>query len=53
MRQVAGQHVEQRGLAGAVGADDRAYLASLDGEVHAGYGLNASETLAEANGLED
>jgi hypothetical protein len=33
--QHAGDHLEQRGLAGAVGADDADDLAALDGQVHA------------------
>ena len=39
----AGEHVEQRGLAGAVGADDREQLAGMDLEAHAVDRLDARE----------
>ena len=38
-RDVAGDQVEQGGLAGAVGADHRQRLAALDGEVDAVHGF--------------
>src|SRR3954468_5000759 len=42
-RKIAGQQVEQRGLAGAVGADDEAPLARRDGERDIGDGRQAAE----------
>ena len=51
--EIAGDQVEERRLAGAVGADDRAQVALGDGQVHAAHGLDAAEMLAQADGLED
>ena len=41
--QVPGDHVEQRGLARAVGADDRRDLAGLHTQAHSAQGLEAAE----------
>jgi hypothetical protein len=43
----AGEHEQQRALAGAVLADDGVHLAALDGEVHAVQSAGAREGLAE------
>ena len=45
--QCAGNHVEQRGLAGTVGADDREDLAWLDVEAHVADGEQAAKALAD------
>ena len=47
-REHAGDQVERRGLAGAVGADQRVQGAVLDGEVDALDGLDAAEALDQA-----
>ena len=46
-RDLAGDEIEQRGLAGAVGADDQAPLARLDREVDIGGDAQAAERLAQ------
>ena len=46
-RDLAGDQVEQRGLAGAVRADDQAPLAGLDREVDVGGDAQAAEGLAQ------
>src|SRR4029077_1013889 len=46
-RQQSGDEVKQRGLAGAVRADDRAQLARLYREVDPGHGLQGPEGAAE------
>src|SRR2546425_783562 len=46
-RQHAGDEVEQRRLAGAVGADERAALARADGELHAVDGTKPTEPLRD------
>ncbi|KAG1242293.1 hypothetical protein G6F68_016260 [Rhizopus microsporus] len=48
----AGQHVEQRGLARAVRADQPINLALLDIETDVRQGLQAAEALAQALGLQ-
>src|SRR5215471_1893873 len=51
-REPPGDHVDERGLAGAVGADERVPDACVEPEVHAiGHGQRA-EALAEGAGLE-
>ena len=47
-RELAGDQVEQRGLAGAVRADDQPPLARLDGEVDAAGDAQAAERFAQA-----
>src|SRR5215510_13815088 len=44
---LAGDQVEQRGLAGPVGADDQAALARLDRQVDIGGDAQSAEVLAE------
>ena len=51
--QIAADQVEERGLAGAVGTDDRPQVAGLDRQVHAVHGLDAAEVLAQAENGED
>ena len=46
-RDLAGDQVEQRGLAGAVGADDQPPLARLDDEIDVGGDAQAAERFAE------
>ena len=50
--EVAGDQVEQRGLAGPVRADDQAALARHDGERYVLRGRQAAEALAEMRDLE-
>ena len=50
--EIAGDQVEERGLPGAVRADDRAQIAGGHGEVHAVDGLDAAEVLLEADRAE-
>ena len=55
-RRLAGDQAEERGLAGAVGADDRPQLAALDADVDAGHrdqaAVRAGEPLgAQQNGV--
>src|SRR5207244_7933036 len=50
---VAGDHVEERRLAGAVGADDPENLAGRHLEAHLGYGGEAAEALRHALEGED
>ncbi len=45
--ELAGDEVEQRRLAGAVGADDEAALARLDGEIDGGGDAQAAEGFLE------
>ena len=52
-RDVAGDQVEQRGLAGAVGADDRERLAAFDGKVHRVHGLERPVRLGHSGELEE
>ena len=49
----AGEQVEQRGLAGAVGADERVDGALGDGEVDVGDRPEAAELLGQGAGLQD
>ena len=49
----AGDHVEERGLAGAVGPDQRGDRALLDVEGGAVHGQDAAEALDELIDLED
>ena len=49
----AGHHVEEGGLAGAVGADQAVDLAALDGDADVGQGLQAAEALGDAGDLEN
>ena len=51
-RQFAGQHLEERALAGAVGADDAAQLALLHCEIDVAIGDEPAERLAEAARLQ-
>src|SRR4030095_5964311 len=53
VRKIAGDQVEERGLAGAVRADDGAQVALGHREVHAVDGLDPAEVLPQADGLED
>ena len=53
VREIAGDQVEEGGLAGAVRPDDRAQIALGHGEVHAVHGLDAAEMLLESDGAED
>src|SRR5262249_34368860 len=46
-RELAGDEVEQRRLAGAVGADDEPALARIHDEVYAGGDAQAAERLVE------
>ena len=48
----AGQHVEQAGLAGAVGPDQAVDLAVVDREADVGERLHAAEALADATGAQ-
>src|SRR2546426_11789086 len=50
--EVAGDAVEERGLARAVRADETHQLAGLDGEVHVVHGGDAEETLDETANLQ-
>ena len=52
-RKLAGQHLEERGLAGAIRADNAAQFAMLDGEVDVAVGDEAAEALGQALGLQD
>jgi len=52
-RQRAGEDIEQRGLAGAVGTDDADGLVGPNLEVHLFEHEERSETLVDAHGLED
>jgi hypothetical protein len=49
----ARDEVEDRRLAGAVGADDREHLPLLDGEAHPVEGLDAAEVDLEVLGREE
>ena len=49
----AGQQVEHRGLAGAVGADQANEFALVDGHVEVGHGFQTTEGDAEMFGFED
>ena len=51
-RQGAGDLADERGLAGAVGANERVYLAARDLERHIVGGDDAAEALAHAAQLE-
>ena len=51
-REEAGEQVEQRGLAGAVGADQRVHAALGDAQVDVGDGAEAAELLGQRAGLE-
>src|SRR5262249_47475606 len=53
VREVAGDQVEERRLAGAVRTDDRAQVAGRHSEVHAVHGADAAEVLLEPDELED
>ncbi|MNL73555.1 hypothetical protein D3C87_1990310 [compost metagenome] len=48
----AGDHVEERGFACAVGANQAIDLASLNGDAHVGEGLQATKTLGNACNLQ-
>ena len=50
-REVAGDRIEQRGLARAIGAQNAAPLAGIDREIDAGEGHERAE--APAHALED
>ena len=50
--ELARQHVEQGGLAGAVGTDEGTDLAARHDQVHRGHGLDAAERLREPARLE-
>ncbi len=52
-RKNAGNQIEQRGLAGAVGADDGLAVAGHDAQRDVARGLQATETLAQILELED
>jgi len=52
-REVAGDQVEERRLAGTVGTNDGAEVALGDRKVHPVHGLDATEVLREIDGLED
>ena len=52
-RHVPRDHVEQRGLAGAVGAEDGAALAVRDVEVDVAHGVEAAEAPADPPQAED
>jgi len=49
----AGQHLHQRGLAGAVLAHQGVYLARIDGELHVGERPDPGKGLGDAAHLED
>jgi hypothetical protein len=49
----AGDHVEKRGLACTVGADQAIDLTALDGHAHIGQGLQATKALGNARDVED
>ena len=49
----AGEHVEERGLARAVGADEAVDLAAADGEAHLRERREAAEALGDALDLEE
>src|SRR6266516_2597330 len=51
-RKVAADQIDQRGLAGAVRADEREKFALVDGEIHAIAGVDVAELLAEIDRLE-
>ncbi|MPN65045.1 hypothetical protein SDC9_212824 [bioreactor metagenome] len=48
----AGEHVEERGLACAVGADQAVDLAAVDGDADVRECLQAAESLGHASDLE-
>ena len=48
----AGEHVEERGLAGAVGADQAVDLTLVDGERDLGQRVQAAEAFADVAGFE-
>ena len=50
-RHLAGQHLEEGGLAGAVRADDAAQFAAIDGEVDVAVGDQAAVALGQSGGL--
>ena len=52
-RDLAGQHLEEGRLAGAVRADDAAQLALVDGEVDVAVGDDAAVALGQAGRLQD
>ncbi len=52
-RHFAGQHLEERGLAGAVRADDAAHLAVIDREVDVAVGGKTAIALGQAAACED
>lgn len=52
-RDLAGQHLEEGRLAGAVGADDAAQFALIDAEIDVAVGDEAAIALGEAGGLQD
>jgi hypothetical protein len=52
LRQVAADHVEDRGLAGAVRADEAEDLVLVQGERHVGDGADAAEPLRQPGHLE-
>jgi hypothetical protein len=49
----AAQHLHQRGLAGAVFADQRVDLPRLHGEIHVAQGLDSGEALADPAHLDN
>ena len=51
--EIAGDQIEKRGLAGAVGADDADGLAARDGEIDGIGGLDGAEGSGEAPDLEE
>ena len=53
VREIAREQVEERGLAGAVGTDDRAHIARRNRQIHTVHGQDAAEVLPEADRLED
>ena len=51
-REESADEIEERGLAGAVGSDDRAKLAFVDGQRHVAHGDQAAEAPADVPDLE-
>src|SRR5262249_39283813 len=51
--EIAREQIEERGLAGAVGADDCTQVARRNRQVHTVHRQNATEVLPEADRLED
>src|SRR5262249_40076850 len=50
-REMAADQIDERGLAGAVGAHQREKFALVDGEIHAIAGVNVAELFAQVDGL--